>query len=243
MPNDTPAGKEAAERLRALAMEALDCTAEQTFMCETNRALIILLDGAEKTQDGVAARLQLTFGKQRQTIVDGIQMAYLEPTRARAPREWLTQALALLKPLPVGPVKTTPRRVLIVDDDAAILNLMVRVLHESGAGLELKSTTSGYDACIHFGEWNPDLVVLDLHLPDIDGKRVFDSMTKRLPHRATKFLVVSGYRGDIDEIMKLGCDDSLCKPFDFDEFVMKVKRLLNMDVQPADVGTKAAGCP
>jgi len=68
-------------------------------------------------------------------------------------------------------------------------------------------------------------------------------MTKRLPHRTTKFLVVSGYRADIDEIMQLGCDDSLCKPFDFDEFVMKVKRLLNLDAQPAGVSTKVAKHP
>ncbi|MCX6992473.1 MAG: ATP-binding protein [Kiritimatiellaeota bacterium] len=243
VPGGDPASKEAAERLRALAMEALDCTAEQTFLFEANQVLIVLLDGTEQTRDGVAARLQLTFGKQRQAIMDGIRMAYLEPTRAHKPREWLTQALALLKPLLIGPVETTPLRVLIVDDDASILNLMVRVLHESGVGLDLKSTTSGYDACIHFGEWNPDLVVLDLHLPDIDGRRVFDSMTKRLPHRTTKFLVVSGYRDDIDEIMQLGCDDSLCKPFDFDEFVMKVKRLLNLDSQPAGVSAKVAKHP
>jgi len=155
----------------------------------------------------------------------------------------MTQALALLRPPVAGPEAPPTRRVLIVDDDAAIVNLMVRVLHESGAGLDLKSTTSGYDACIHFGEWNPDLVVLDLHLPDIDGKRVFDSMTKRLPHRTTKFLVVSGYRSDIDEIMKLGCDDSLFKPFDLDEFVMKVKRLLNRDAQPAGAADKVAEHP
>lgn len=241
-----PASTEAAERLqrlKTLAREVLDCAEEQTFLFEANQTLIVLLDGTELTRDGVAARLQRALSKQRQEIMDRIRMTYLEPTRERAPREWLTQALTLLKPLPVGPVETTPLRVLIVDDDASILNLMVRVLHESGAELDLKSTTSGYDACIHFGEWKPDLVVLDLHLPDIDGKRVFDSMTKRLPHRATKFLVVSGYRGDIDEIMKLGCDDSLCKPFDFDEFVMKVKRLLNLDSKPAGVAAELSKHP
>ncbi|MFH1476863.1 MAG: ATP-binding protein [Verrucomicrobiota bacterium] len=242
-PGGAPAGEEAGARLRNLALEALDCTVEQTFLCEAGQALIVLLDGTEQTRDGVVARLQLTLGKNRHVITDGIRMACLELTRAHAPHEWLAQALALMQPLPIGPVATTPWRVLIVDDDASILNIMVRVLHESGMGLDLKSTTSGYDACIHFGEWNPDLVVLDLHLPDIDGKRVFDSMTKRLPHRATKFLVVSGYHGDIDEIMQLGCDDSLCKPFDFDEFVMKVRRLLNMDFQPADAAAKVTKHP
>jgi len=231
------------EHLRLPVMEALDCAEEQMFAFESNRTLIVLLDGTEQARDGVAARLQRSLGKQRHEITDDICMAYLEPTRAHTPREWLAQALTLLKPLPVGPMETPPARVLIVDDDASVLNLMVRVLHESGVGLDLKSTTSGYDACIHFGEWNPDLVVLDLHLPDIDGKRVYDSMTKRLPHRATKFLVVSGYRSDIDEIMQLGCDDSLCKPFDFDEFVMKVKRLLNLDSRPTPVPLEAPKHP
>ncbi len=234
------AGKEAFGRLRALALEALACTADQMFLFEANQTLVVLLDGSEQTQNGVAARLQLASGKQRLAIKDGIRMAYLEPTRKQAPGEWLAQALTLLKPLEIGPAaQKTPLRVLIVDDDSTVLNLMVRVLHESGAALDLKSTTSGYDACIHFGEWNPDLVVLDLHLPDINGKRVFESMTKRLSRGATKFLVVSGYRSDIDEIMKMGCDDSLCKPFDFDEFVAKVKHLLNLDAQPADTPAKA----
>lgn len=245
-PGAVPASTEGTaslQRLQTLAMEALDCTAEQMFLFEANQTLIVLLDGTELTQGGVASRLQRAMGKQRQEIMCDIRMAYLEPTRERSPSEWMKQALTLLQPIPVGPVETTPLRVLIVDDDASILNLMVRVLHESGAGLDLKSTTSGYDACIHFGEWKPDLVVLDLHLPDIDGKRVFDSMTKRLPHRATKFLAVSGYRADIDEIIKLGCDDSICKPFDFDEFVMKVKRLLNLDSRPANISAEASKQP
>ncbi len=236
VPRDAPEPGNTAQRLQRLqspVMKALDCAEEQMFVFEAGRALIILLDGTEMTREVVTDRLLRILSKQRPAVNDGLCMAYLELTREQTPRKWLAQAMTLLKPLPVSPLEIATQRVLIVDDDTAILNLMARVLHESGAGLELKSTTSGYDACIHFGEWNPDLVVLDLHLRDIDGKRVFDSMTKRLPHRNTKFLVVSGFHGDIDEMMKLGCDDFLCKPFDFDEFVIKVKHLLNLDTRPA----------
>ncbi|MDP2989424.1 MAG: ATP-binding protein, partial [Kiritimatiellota bacterium] len=66
---------ESLPRLQTLAIEALDCTAEQTFLFEANQALIVLLDGTEQTRDGVAARLQLTLGKQRQAIMEGIRMA------------------------------------------------------------------------------------------------------------------------------------------------------------------------
>jgi len=229
-PKDT-AGR--LQRLQPLVMEALDCADEQMFRFESNRTLIILLDGTELSREVVAYRFQQSLSKQHSEISAGVRMAYLEPTRERPPREWLAQAMTLLEPIPVSPSKTTPKRVLIVDDDAQILNLMIRILHESGTGLDLKSTTSGYDACIHFGEWNPDVVVLDLHLRDIDGKRVFESMTKSLPSHDTKFLVVSGYHGDIDEMMKLGCDDYLYKPFDFEEFAMKVNRLLKLIAKPA----------
>lgn len=229
-PGDTAARL---QRLQLPVKDALDCAEEQMFAFESNRTLIVLLDGTELTREVAAYRLQRSLSKQRLEIGAGVRMAYLEPTREQPPRIWLAQALTLLEPIPVTPAETTPKRVLIVDDDAQLLNLMVRILRESGTGLDLKSTTSGYDACIHFGEWNPDVVVLDLHLRDIDGKRVFESMTKRLPRRDTKVLVVSGFPGDIDEMMKLGCHDFLCKPFDFDEFALKVNRLLNPAPKPA----------
>lgn len=213
--------------LCAIMTTALDCPAAQTFIFEANRALIMLLDASEITENGIICRLQYALKNKNEAPPAPFCVAYLQPDHSRTPAEWLEQAIASLSPLPSEQTETTPRRVLLVDDDAPILNLMTRVLHESGAGLDLKSTTSGYDACIHFGEWKPDLVVLDLHLPDIDGKRVFDSMTKRLPRNNTKFLVVSGFRSDIDEIMRMGCDDFLCKPFDFDEFADKVRKLLD----------------
>lgn len=233
----------ALQPLWASILEALNCAEEQAFYYAARGVLIVLLDGAELTRAAVVSRLQKKLDGLPPAPVAELPMAYLPAQPDQPPQVWLAAALALLEPLPLPPpAEVAPRRVLIVDDDDAILNLMVRVLHESGAGLDLKSTTSGYDACIHFGEWKPDLVVLDLHLSDIDGKRVFESMTKRQPRRAIKFLVVSGYRGDIDEMMKLGCDDFICKPFDFDEFVKKVRRLLN-PAEPPAAASRAPGFP
>ncbi|MDO9541572.1 MAG: DNA-binding response regulator, partial [Kiritimatiellia bacterium] len=64
---------------------------------------------------------------------------------------------------------------------------------------------------------------------DIDGKKVFQSMIKGDPKRRMKFLAVSGYPDDIREIMALGCDDCLPKPFDFKQFIAKVRKLLALN--------------
>jgi PAS domain S-box-containing protein len=230
-------------RLQALAMEALNVAEAQTFLFEANRIIIVLVDGAELTREAITYQLQQALGKQRPELGAALQFAYLEPTAGRTPREWLAEAVARLEPLALSPGKIIPRRVLIVDDDASLLKLMLRILNESVPGLELKSTASGYDACIQFGEWKPDLVVLDLRLKDIDGKRVFESMTNRQPQRDTKFLIVSGYKGDIAEMMKLGVDDFLYKPFNFDEFTAKVKALLNLTAAAREDPPAAAGPP
>ena len=114
----------------------------------------------------------------------------------------------------------------MIDDDTPVLKMMTDLLDRIDRKIDIRSTTSGYEACIHFGNWNPDLVIFDLHLPGMDGKKVYQSMKKDDREHRMKFLAVSGYPDEIQEIMKMGCDDCLAKPFDFKQFIDKVQALL-----------------
>lgn len=226
-------GKEAAsaavsvmQLLQGAVINVLGCTDSQVFLFESQNSITALADSADLNKKTVASRLQAEIGSRIRDSALSVSFAYLQPDRTDLPHEWLPKAMNMLEPLPVLSGLEQVKRVLIIDDDEAVLKMMIDLLKGVGEKIDIRSTTSGYDACIHFGDWKPDLIVLDLHLPDIDGKKVFQSMSKGDQKRRMKFLAVSGYPDDIREIMAMGCDDYLAKPFDFKQFVEKVKTLL-----------------
>ena len=102
-------------------------------------------------------------------------------------------------------------------------------------GLKLNLRLKGYDVMIasdgnsalrKWKEWQPDLIVLDIMLPGIDGLSVLRSI--RLEDERLPILILSA-RGDPDDRVKgfsYGVDDYLAKPFNLDEFLLRVERLL-----------------
>jgi two-component system alkaline phosphatase synthesis response regulator PhoP len=121
-------------------------------------------------------------------------------------------------------LKPTSKRILIIEDDAHIAE-----------GLRLNLTLKGYrvavagDGASGLQEWKaqqPDLIVLDIMLPGIDGLSVLRSI--RLEDERIPVLILSA-KGDIeDKIQGLayGVDDYLAKPFNLDEFLLRVERLM-----------------
>jgi CheY-like chemotaxis protein len=213
-------------QFQAAVAGALGCAELQTFLFESEKIIIALTDRPDLNKETIVSRLQSEIKSRLRDGNLSASFACLQPDQASSPNELLAQAMAMLESLPV-PRETEPvKRVLVIDDDASVLKLMTDLLAKIDEKLDVRSTTSGYDACIHFGNWKPDLVILDLHLPDIDGKKVFQSMIKGDQARRMKFLAVSGYPDEIREIMTMGCNDYLAKPFDFKQFVDKVRNLL-----------------
>ena len=224
-----PAAEPIRQSLRGAVISALGCTDSQVFLLESEASIVVLADGADLNKAKVASRLKAEIGSKFQDSALAVSFAYLQPAPADSPREWLAKARAMLEPLPVTGGLEQVKRILIIDDDEAVLKMMTDILGQADQKIDIRATASGYDACINFGDWKPDLVVLDLHLPDIDGKKVFQSMIRGDPKRRMKFLAVSGYPDDIREIMALGCDDCLAKPFDFKQFIAKVRTLLALN--------------
>jgi DNA-binding response OmpR family regulator len=117
-------------------------------------------------------------------------------------------------------------RLLVVEDDVAIADALVDGLAREGFEVEYVATGAGALAASA-----PDLVVLDLALPDLDGQEVF----RRLRARSTVPVIVATARDDeLDRVLllELGADDYIVKPFGMRELVARVRAVLRRSAGP-----------
>jgi two-component system response regulator MprA len=115
------------------------------------------------------------------------------------------------------------RQILVVDDDPNILKVMQRGLGFEGYRVQVAS--SGEEALAAAREREPDLIILDLMLPGVDGIEVCRRLRGGLN---TPILMLTARDAVRDKIagLEAGADDYLAKPFVFDELVARVRALL-----------------
>ncbi len=116
-----------------------------------------------------------------------------------------------------------PPTILLVDDEDAVQKLLTYPLEREG--FRVVSARDGQEALDRFAEENPDLVVLDIMLPRVDGLEV----CKRLRARSTVPIIMLTARDDeLDKVvgLELGADDYITKPFSIREFRSRVRALL-----------------
>ena len=121
-------------------------------------------------------------------------------------------------------IDDAPLRVLVVDDDAMVGEVVATYLQR--AGLAVSRAASGTQALELVAAWVPDLVVLDLTLPDLDGLTVCQRIRV---HRPNLPVVILTARGDEDERvlgLQTGADDYVTKPFSPRELVLRVQSVL-----------------
>jgi DNA-binding response OmpR family regulator len=113
--------------------------------------------------------------------------------------------------------------ILIVDDEPNIIELARLYLERDGYKVE--AVTNGQDALLKYGALGPDLIVLDLMLPDIDG---LDVCRQIRANSTVPILMLTARREDVDKIvgLELGADDYLTKPFNPRELVARVRAVL-----------------
>src|SRR5262245_33878247 len=115
------------------------------------------------------------------------------------------------------------QRILVVEDDRSIADMVVKNL--DAAGYECHSCYDGGLALAEFERWTPDLVVLDLGLPGLDGLQV----TRRIRRdRDTPILMLTARSTESDKLLglEIGADDYITKPFSTAELVARVRALL-----------------
>jgi two-component system, OmpR family, alkaline phosphatase synthesis response regulator PhoP len=115
-------------------------------------------------------------------------------------------------------------RILIIEDDAHIAEGLKLTL--SLQGYETAVAGSGTEGLRRWKEFNPQLIVLDIMLPGLDGLSVLRHI--RLEEERLPVLILSAKGGPDDRIRGLSCgsDDYLAKPFNLEEFLLRIERLL-----------------
>jgi len=113
--------------------------------------------------------------------------------------------------------------ILVIEDDEDTAEMVCTLLET--AGYEAVSVGKGGTALDEIAMLSPDLVLLDIHLPDMNGLEI---LKKVRSHSFLPMIVMSGYERDRDRVVALeaGADDFMSKPFSPDELVARVKALL-----------------
>jgi DNA-binding response OmpR family regulator len=113
-------------------------------------------------------------------------------------------------------------RVLVIDDDFDIQALLTLIL--SRAGFDVHTADSGEDALGWLGELQPDVVLLDVMMPEMDGWET----CRRIRHDSQIpiiFLTVRNRRADVARGLRLGANDYICKPFLPSDLVSRLRQV------------------
>lgn len=126
------------------------------------------------------------------------------------------------------------QKILIVDDDENIAELISLYLIKECFSTEI--ALNGHEALNLFKTFNPDLVLLDIMLPDIDGYEICTEIRKT---HQTPIIMLSAKGEVFDKVLglKLGADDYMIKPFDSNELVARVKAVLRRTVMAPSQAT------
>ncbi len=119
-------------------------------------------------------------------------------------------------------------RIMIVDDEDANVRLLERVLRRDGF-TNLASTTDPRGATQLFGESEPDLILLDLLMPYVDGFTLMNELRKSIPE--TSYLPILVLTADMTpetkrKALAAGAKDFLTKPFDVEEILLRIRNML-----------------
>ena len=149
----------------------------------------------------------------------------------RIPREALYKFMKDNE-IPTDALESGKRKALLVDDDVELVELMSKVLEEDGR-FEVRIANTGFDAGMLVKEYRPDCIVLDVMLPDINGKEVCHRVRGDSTLEDVRILCISGMveEDKVQELRLSGADDFLHKPFEIDYLIDRMCHLL--EIEPA----------
>ena len=132
--------------------------------------------------------------------------------------------------IPLDNLDSGRKKILVVDDDEEIVELLVDALGRDGR-FEVKTASSGYDAGMVTQQLRPDLILLDYMLPDVNGNIVCQTIRRNPEFEKTKIIIISGVvkQDEIEHLLRCGAEDFLRKPFDIDELTGRITTLLRMN--------------
>jgi excisionase family DNA binding protein len=132
--------------------------------------------------------------------------------------------------IPTDALESGKRKVLIVDDDQELVELMEDAFARDQR-FEIRTANNGFDAGMLVKEFEPDLVVLDVMLPDINGKEVCQRVRGDAHGDAVKIICISGMveQDKIADLKAAGADEFIHKPFSVDRLLDRACDLLDLE--------------
>lgn len=117
-------------------------------------------------------------------------------------------------------------KILIVDDDEALLNLVHNIFAEKG--YEVNTQKNGIEAIRYLRDHIPDLIISDLDMPKINGRQLCKTVRQMAATKDIPFIILSAHNSPHERIesFRAGADDYVPKPFNTEEFVLRVNALL-----------------
>src|SRR5271157_4065205 len=148
----------------------------------------------------------------------------------RIPREMLYKFMKD-NGIPTDALESGRRKVLLVDDDVELVEVMTKFLEEDGR-FEVKIATTGFDAGMLVKEYRPDMIVLDVMLPDINGKEVCQRVRADTSLEDVRILCISGMveEDKVSELKAAGADDFMHKPFEVERLVERMCQHLDIEM-------------
>ncbi len=131
--------------------------------------------------------------------------------------------------IPLDQLESGKKRVLVVDDEPAIVEMLVELLERDGR-FEVRTAATGFDAGVVAGEFHPDVIILDYMLPDVNGNIVCKTVRANPKLEHVKIIIVSGVvnREEIDALLSDGAHDFVKKPFEIDALISKIGQLVGV---------------
>ncbi len=131
--------------------------------------------------------------------------------------------------IPIDALQSGKKKILIVDDDAEIIEMMVDVLVRDGR-FEVKSAASGYEGGIMTEQFRPDLIILDYMLPDVNGNIVCRTIKRNPDFAEIKIIIVSGVvnEEEIEDLKQAGAEEFIKKPFNIAQLIDKITSILQI---------------
>ncbi len=147
----------------------------------------------------------------------------------RIPRELLYKFMKE-NGIPTDALESGKRKALIVDDDEELVELIRDALEADGR-FEVRAVNNGFDAGMMVKEYHPDVIVLDVMLPDINGKEVCQRVRSDTALDDVKIVCISGMveQDKVDDLMASGANTFIQKPFEVDRLIDTMCHQLDME--------------
>ncbi len=133
-------------------------------------------------------------------------------------------------PIPEDKTKPSRKKILVVDDDKIIVESIVQLLEDDKHNYEVMSASDGFEAGLQVKHFQPDLMILDIMMPDIKGYDVCKSIKSSKETKDIKILVLSAYLDDdsFSRMKNVGADACFSKPLPLLQLKEEVASMLGL---------------